>query len=157
MTPATCSHGLVQQNKFGLEQRDGLDICRGCGLPTAESYLKTRTAQAMPHTERDKARAARATGAPFFEIQLVVGESAQEVSIVGGDSGHRTERDHGTLLGEIEAEGWHLQHVGYVFVPTSQSTRTKMLGTGEQVGISGVTVGIYLFRNTDHASELSSL
>lgn len=37
MSNATCTHGLVQRNKFGTKQHDGLEVCLGCKLPTAES------------------------------------------------------------------------------------------------------------------------
>jgi hypothetical protein len=43
-----CIHGLVQRTQFGIEQRDGLDICRGCHLPTQESLLRKRPAQGEP-------------------------------------------------------------------------------------------------------------
>lgn len=36
---ATCQHGLVQRVRFGIDQRNGLEICRGCGLPTFESVF----------------------------------------------------------------------------------------------------------------------
>lgn len=40
MSPDTCTHGLVQRNKFGTDERDGLEVCRGCGLPTPESLAR---------------------------------------------------------------------------------------------------------------------
>lgn len=147
---AACTHGLVQLQKFGTEQRDGLEVCRGCGLPTQDSLKKLAAASATePSGPRERARAARASGERFFELQLEVAESSRDVRFLAADSGQRTERRHGRMLGEVESEGWCLEDVGYVFVPTGQSSRQKVLGTGESVAVSGVVVGIYLFRAAD--------
>jgi hypothetical protein len=42
-----------------------------------------------------------------------------------------------------------LEHVGNAFVMTSQSSRDKFMASGQQVAVSGETIGIYLFRNVD--------
>jgi hypothetical protein len=52
-------------------------------------------------------------------------------------------------LRAIEAIGWRLEHVGHVFVVTSESSRDKFLRTGQQTAVSGDTIGIYLVRNVD--------
>ncbi len=44
MSSALCTHGLVQLARFGTDEREGLDICRGCGLPTSDSVLRSRLA-----------------------------------------------------------------------------------------------------------------
>jgi hypothetical protein len=146
--PQLCNHGLIELNKYGTEQRNGLTYCLGCGNPTADSWAeaRSRATPPQPSTPLDRARAARQRGDTFFEIQLEIGRSSRDVSFLEGDSGSRSERDHAQTLGAIEAEGWKLEQAGYVFVPTGESSRMKMLGTGESVAVSGVTVGIYLFR-----------
>jgi hypothetical protein len=48
-----------------------------------------------------------------------------------------------------QSGGWRLEHVGHVFVVTSESSRDKFLRTGQQTAVSGGTIGIYLFRNID--------
>ena len=147
MSQATCTHGLVQRLKYGTKQSDGLDVCLGCKLPTPESWqAKVATAPPPEPAAIVQARTARTRGAGFLEIQLEVAESSRDVRFGEADSGERTARDHGEILAAIESEGWRLEHVGYVFVPTGQSTRQKVLGTGESVAVSGVTVGFYLFR-----------
>ena len=148
MASKTCTHGLIQQQKFGIEQRDGLDICLGCQLPTQESVQRARASAppSEPRTPRDRARTARQQGQTFFELQLEIGASNRDVRFGEADSGGRSEQDNAHVLQQIENEGWHLQHAGYVFVPTGQSTRQKILGTGESVAVSGVMVGIYLFK-----------
>ena len=62
VTSTTCTHGLVQLQKFGTDTRDGLTYCRGCGLPTADSVLErqrggsTPSSSAEPDTELDVLR-----------------------------------------------------------------------------------------------------
>ena len=147
MSTQECQHGLVQRNKYGTDMRDGLEICRDCGLPTSESVAAVAASMPrQPSTLPEMARAARERGEVFFEAQLDVSVSARDVSLFSGDSGSRSASSHARSLAQIESEGWRLEHAGYVFVSTGQSTRAKMLGTGESVAVSGVTVGIYLFR-----------
>lgn len=153
MTPKLCTHGIWQRDKFGTQQQGELEICKGCGLPTQDSYRKAAAKGPVetPLTPRDRARAAREQGLRYFEIQLQVGESTRDVRIFEADSGGRSEQDNSHVLHEIEAEGWELHTAGYVFVPTGQSSRMKVLGTGESVAISGVTVGVYLFRSVSQS------
>ena len=73
----------------------------------------------------------------------VVGETTYLNSVIGGS---KTQTHAGTLAA-IEAVGWRLEHVGYVFVVAEESSRRKLLK--EQTAVSGETIGIYLFRNTD--------
>jgi hypothetical protein len=56
---------------------------------------------------------------------------------------------HAGTLAAIEAVGWKLEHVGYVFMITGESSRDKFLATGERTAVSGQTIGIYLFRRAD--------
>jgi hypothetical protein len=37
MGTPTCTHGLAQRNKYGTEQRDGLEVCLGSGESVAIS------------------------------------------------------------------------------------------------------------------------
>jgi len=150
MSSAACTHGEIKRGKLGTEERNGLEICLGCGLPTQESLLQMAAKAPPPEPAAlVQAREARRRGARFVEVQLEVGKSSRDVSFGAADSGARTEADHGEILAAIEAEGWRLEHVGYVFVATGQSTRQKVFGTGESVAVSGVTLGIYLFRALD--------
>ena len=145
---AWCTHGIIQRDKFGRAQQGDLEICKGCGLPTPDSYNRAMAGRGPVRgpTAVERARNARQQGLKFFEIQLEAGSSIRDVSFASADSGDRTEADNGQTLHDIEAEGWLLHTAGYVFVPTGQSTRQKILGTGESIAISGVTVGVYLFR-----------
>jgi hypothetical protein len=81
-----------------------------------------------------------------------VGSSQQDSTIFGSNNttlGRTRAVTHAGTLAAIEAVGWRLEHVGYVFVVTSESSRDKLLASGQQVAVSGRTLGIYLFRNTD--------
>jgi hypothetical protein len=43
--------------------------------------------------------------------------------------------------------GWRLEHAGYYMV-TGETSTARVLVSGEATVISGVTVGVYLFRKT---------
>ena len=73
------------------------------------------------------ATAAKNAGQPFFEVQLEVGGASA------------------VILGEIEALGWRLEHAGYLFKVTHSFSTTPE--------IRGVTVGVFLFRNTGHPAR----
>jgi len=45
MPPQTCTHGLVQRKKLGTEERDGIEVCRLCGLPTQEGMFELAARQ----------------------------------------------------------------------------------------------------------------
>ena len=52
------------------------------------------------------------------------------------------------LLGQIESFGWRLEDVGYVFVETGTTSTNRVMMSGEATAVSGMVLGIYLFRNT---------
>ena len=90
----------------------------------------------------------------FLEIQLVVGSSQRVSSIFNPDptgSGENRTANHAGTLAAIESIGWRLEHVGYVFIVTGESSADRMFATGQNTAVSGETVGIYLFRNSDAA------
>ncbi|HEY2796152.1 MAG TPA: hypothetical protein VGJ28_27550 [Micromonosporaceae bacterium] len=89
-------------------------------------------------------------GDGFLEIQLVVGASIRQSSVfdaAGQTTGSHTSINNGETLARIEALGWRLEHVGYVFQVTGEASHDRFLGAGENIAVSGRTVGIYLFRN----------
>ena len=127
----------------------------GCELPYAPGSPNSRT---EPPDARllaspiGQATTAKEQGQGFFEIQLKVGSSQRDSTVFGGNNDNversRTQ-SHAVTLAAIELIGWRLEHVGYVFAVTSESSRDKMLRTGQQTAVSGDTIGIYLFRNVD--------
>ena len=94
------------------------------------------------------ATAAKEAGHTFFEVQLRVG-GHQGTAEFGSTTSRRTATSSAVTLGEIEQLGWHLEHASYFFMVTSENSSNHMFGTGESTAVSGVTIGVYLFRNTD--------
>jgi hypothetical protein len=93
----------------------------------------------------------------FLEVQLTVGSSQRVASFFNptpAGSGENRTATHAGTLAAIESVGWHLEHVGYIFMITGESSSDRMLGGGQNTAVSGETVGIYLFRNTDLAPAL---
>lgn len=97
------------------------------------------------------ATTAKEEGEGFFEIELEVGESKREVLFGTKDFGGHKKKSFTGLLSEIEAVGWKLEHVGYYFLITGESSRDKFLASGQSVAVSGKTMGIYLFRSGERS------
>lgn len=53
---------------------------------------------------------------------------------------------HASILDTIEAEGWLLEHAGYVYRVTRSISRDKFLSSGQQEAVEGEIIGIYIFR-----------
>ena len=66
----------------------------------------------------------------------------------GSAEGRRTTASSAATLGEIEKLGWHLEHAGYYFMITGETSTNRAFVSGEATAVSGITVGVYLFRNT---------
>jgi hypothetical protein len=93
------------------------------------------------------ATVAKEAGQPFFEIQLEVGGHAGSAGF-GSADGRRTTSSSAATLGEIEQLGWRLEHAGYYFMITGETSTDRVFVSGEATAVSGVTVGVYLFRNS---------
>ena len=93
------------------------------------------------------ATAAKEAGQLFFEIQLEVGGHTGSAGF-GSTDGRRSTSSSATTLAEIERLGWRLEHAGYCFMITGQTSTSRVFVSGEATAVTGVTVGIYLFRNT---------
>ena len=113
----------------------------------AEAAKKQRQRDAFLATPAGAATAAREAGQPFFEIQLEVGRHAGSAGF-GSAEGRRTTASSAATLGEIEELGWHLEHAGYYFMITGETSTNRAFVSGEATAVSGITVGVYLFRNT---------
>jgi hypothetical protein len=109
----------------------------------AAEFLATPVGQATTAKEQKQG---------FLEVQLTVGSSQRVASFFVQDptgSGTNRTATHAGTLAAIEAIGWHLEHVGYIFMITGESSSDRILGGGQNTAVSGETVGIYLFRNSD--------
>lgn len=93
------------------------------------------------------ATAAKQAGQQLFEIQLEVGAHVGTAGF-GSTEGTRTASSSAAILGEIENVGWRLEHAGYFYMVTSETSSSRVFLSGEATAVSGVTVGVYLFRNT---------
>lgn len=113
----------------------------------AQAAQAQRERAAYLATPLGAATAAKEAGQPFFEIQLEVGSHSGTAGF-GTADGRRTAASPAATLGEIEKLGWRLEHTGYFFMVTGENSTAKTFVSGEATVVSGVTVGVYLFRNT---------
>ena len=133
--------GKTQEQKAAEENQKALERAAKVQERARREFLVSPIGQATTAKEQSQG---------FFEIQLKVGSSQRDSTVFGSNNTNiaqtKTETHAGTLAA-IEAIGWRLEHVGHVFVVTSESSRDKLLSTGQQTAVSGDTIGIYLFRN----------
>lgn len=106
---------------------------------------EARQRAAFMATPVGAATAARDAGEQFFEIQLEVGSHTGTASF-GSAQGQRSTSSSAAVLGEIEQVGWRLEHAGYYYMVTGETSTKKVMVTGDETVVSGVTVGVYLFR-----------
>ena len=97
------------------------------------------------------ATAAKEAGQTFLEVQLEVGGHVGSAGFGSIDS-RRTTSSSAATLGEIERLGWRLEHASYFFMITGETSTARVFMSGEATAVNGVTVGVYLFRNTDAAA-----
>jgi hypothetical protein len=127
--------------------------------------LAARTEQARVAEEKRKydaflaspvgaATAAKEAGETFFEVQLRVGSHTGTAGF-GSAAGRHTTASSASTLGEIERLGWHLEHTGYYFMMTGETSTARVFATGDATAISGVTIGVYLFRNASPSEPLA--
>jgi hypothetical protein len=96
-----------------------------------------------------QALAAFTRGDAFFQAEIEVSALAGGSSFFGS-SANEVRRTGATpdLLGQIEDVGWHLEHVGYVFIETGSTSTNRVLTSGLGTVTKGSVTGIYLFRRT---------
>jgi len=97
-----------------------------------------------------QATVAKEEGHPFFEIQLEVGGHSGSAGW-GSAEGQRTASSSASALAEIEKVGWRLEHASYYFMVTGESSTKHVLVSGDETAVRGITIGVYLFRNTEPA------
>jgi hypothetical protein len=114
----------------------------------AKAAEEKRQRDAFLATPVGAATAAKEAGETFFEVQLRVGRHTGTAGFGTTDGRHIT-ASSATTLGEIEKLGWRLEDTGYYFMMTGETSTSRAFVSGESTAISGVTIGVYLFRNTD--------
>jgi hypothetical protein len=96
-----------------------------------------------------KAEAAYEAGQMFFQLTINISAIEGRSSDWNYSQSTRTRRFNAVdTLGQIEEMGWHLEHVGYVFVETGEIARSKALSSGSVTRTQGYVEGIYLFRRS---------
>ncbi|HEY6933864.1 MAG TPA: hypothetical protein VI452_10725 [Marmoricola sp.] len=108
---------------------------------------EARARAAFLATPIGAATAAKEEGQTFLEVQLEVGGHVGSAGF-GSIDGRRTEASSAATLAEIERVGWRLEHASYFFMVTGETSTARVFMSGEATAVSGVTVGVYLFRNT---------
>ena len=112
-----------------------------------DAFFKTPAGQARLAFER---------GDQVFQYALnVMSQKAIIVAMVGSNVAQST-ADPSVILNTVCAEGWELVNGSFVFVETGQQSRDKFMSSGQNVAVSGATVGYYLFRRcaANRAPEL---
>jgi hypothetical protein len=101
-----------------------------------------------------QAEAAYETGQTFFQATINISRVSGKASDLWGlDSTLTKHFDAVDTLGQIEELGWHLEHVGYVFVQTGEVSRDKLMSDGQVTKMNGYVEGIYLFRRSSAPPE----
>jgi hypothetical protein len=114
----------------------------------ARQAKEARERAAFMKTPVGAATVAKQEGQRFLELQLEVGGHTGSASF-GEAAGRRTAASSATVLSQVEDLGWRLEHASYFFMVTGEQSSERVFLSGQATAVSGVTVGAYLFRNTD--------
>jgi len=112
-------------------------------------FLKSPAGQAQ-----HQAKIARETGARVFQISLSLSETTGRTVAMTGAYANTTNAKHGSIIDLIEAEGWRLEHAGYVYRQTGSVSRDKFFSSGQQEAIHGEIMGVYIFRATQRGEKV---
>jgi hypothetical protein len=111
---------------------------------------RQRAAEEFAKTPAGQAHAAREAGLKIFQISVPLSETTGYTLAMQGAYARSSEaRDYAGVIQSIEEQGWHLEHVGYVFRHTGSVSRDKFFSSGQQEAVTGQVIGIYLFRAVD--------
>lgn len=118
----------------------------------AKKAEEERQRAAFLATPVGAATVAKQEGQTFFEIQLEVGGHQGNAGF-GSIDGRRTASSSAATPQAIEQLGWRLEHASYFFMITGETSTDRVFLSGEATAVSGVTVGVYLFRNAGSAAS----
>ena len=105
-----------------------------------------RRAEKFAKSPAGKARAAKMAGAKIFQFAAPLSKTSADVVAMMGAFTSTKDSQHASILDTIEAEGWLLEHAGYVYRITRSTSRDKFLSSGQQEAVEGEIIGIYIFR-----------
>jgi len=148
-----------QREREDVDKRRKANDKRRKAEQQEEQKLKTREEEFLKSKSptdqaQRQAKIARETGARVFQISLSLSETTGRAVAMTGVYANTTNTQHGSIIDVIEAEGWRLEHAGYVYRQTGSVSRDKFLSSGQQEAVHGAIVGVYIFRATD--SELKT-
>jgi len=133
----------AEEREAARREREVEQATRAEQVRKAEEERRREEFLATPY---GAAKAAMEAGEAFFEIQLKVGSHVGSAGF-GSIDGRHSVSSSASTLGVIEQLGWRLEHAGYFFMITGESSTQRVFATGDNTAVSGVTVGVYLFRN----------
>lgn len=110
---------------------------------------ENRREKKFAKTPAGQAKAARAARARIFQLSLPLSETTGFTIALTGAYSTTTTQQHASILDSIEAEGWKLEHAGYVYRITGGVSRDKFFASGQQEAVNGEIVGVYIFRAID--------
>ena len=100
-------------------------------------------------TPAGNARLAFGRGDHVFQYSHnVMSQQAVIVAMVGSSTSQKT-ADPVAILNSVCNEGWEIVNGSFVFVEQGQQSRDKLMSSGQNVAIKGMTVGYYLFRRSE--------
>ena len=109
-----------------------------------------RREKAFAKTPAGQAKAAREAGDRTFQILLTLSETTGRTEAMSRAYATTATTEHGTSIDLIEAEGWKLEHAGYVYRQTGSVSRDKFFSSGHQEAVHGEIVGVYIFRISEN-------
>lgn len=98
------------------------------------------------HSPPGRARQAHDRGDVVFQCAINLASHEGLIAPMAGGMVTTRDTDPSSVLNQICGQGWDLINGTVVFVPGMQESRDKFLASGQQVAVSGTTVGYYLFR-----------
>lgn len=110
-----------------------------------EEWEQRKREAAFNATPTGIARAAKAAGRKVLQIDAPLSQT--RAGFFGPPGGSTPTQDNSNLIESIEAEGWRLENVGYVYRVTGGSMTKPLLGAVNEA-TNGEIIGIYLFRAT---------
>jgi hypothetical protein len=98
----------------------------------------------------ERARRARSEGHTLFQVSIPLSKTERDSYLFTFTATTDMTQPATEIVEAIEAEGWRLEHVGYVFEQTGHITGARLLSLleGERAAVMGNIVGVYLFRST---------
>lgn len=115
---------------------------------------RRKAAEQFRQSPLGQAVEAKLAGHGFFQLELEHSRISRNLFEFGLDyDAHGVSRRRGQvrtdLLSQVEDVGWRLTFVNHVWVQKGAVSRDKFLSSGQEVGVTGEVIGIYLFRATE--------